>query len=235
MAASVGVASVVIWRATADRQLPANPAAAPPIGAPGLPAFALLPPDLSPPADPLFTLATPLGARIFPNPAVQTGVQPTGIQIPAIRLDATIVPVSPVSSTTRSGEIRWTWGTAEYAVGHLDRTATPGAGGNVVLAGHNNTKGEVFRDLSRLKVGDAITVTTRSGLHPYMVAEVTIIPYRKDPVAGEATLQRYMEDAIEERLTLLSCYPYWTNADRVVVVAKPPPAEHRSQPRRVFQ
>jgi sortase A len=129
--------------------------------------------------------------------------------------------------TARSGEIHWVWGTAEFAVGHLDRTANPGAGGNVVLAGHNNTKGEVFRDLSRLKTGEVITVATRSGLYPYMVTEVTIVPYRKDPVAGEATLQRYMASTTTERLTLLSCYPYWTNSDRIVVVAEPPPKTRR--------
>jgi sortase (surface protein transpeptidase) len=30
-----------------------------------------------------------------------------------------------------------------------------------------------------------------------------------------------MADTPAERLTLLSCYPYWTNADRIVVVATP--------------
>jgi LPXTG-site transpeptidase (sortase) family protein len=224
MAAGVALACIAIWRAVVGGDVLAGVYPAPVTGLPGLPPFALQPPDLSPPIAPPLSLAAPAGAQLFPSAVPRPLAPPTGIQIPAIDLEAAIVPVSPFSSTTSSGEIRWAWETAEYAVGHLDRTATPGAGGNVVLAGHNNTKGEVFRDLSRLKVGDVITVATRSDLHPYIVTEVTIIPYRKDPVAGEATLQRYMAGTTTERLTLLSCYPYWTNSDRIVVVAEPPPS-----------
>jgi sortase A len=231
MAAGVAVVCIVTWRMLADWQLLANAQTAKMGGLPGLPPFALQLPDMSPPgpegASRPLLLAALTGARIFPRAVVRSSAPPTHIQIPAIRLDAAIVPVSPFSSTTRSGEIRWTWGAADYAVGHLDRTATPGAGGNIVLAGHNNIKGEVFRDLSRLELGDAITVATSAGIHLYVVTEVTIVPYRKDPVAGEATLQRYMADTTAERLTLLSCYPYWTNADRIVVVAAPQRPERR--------
>ena len=159
-----------------------------------------------------------------PAPAGPTAPQapPLRIAIPAIELDQPIVPVSPISTTTRSGSISWAWDTADYAVGHLDRTAMPGAG-NVVLAGHNNTKGEVFRYLPELTLGQLITVYTSEQAHVYRVDEVTIVPYRRNPVAGEAILQTYMAATEHEQLTLISCYPYVTNADRIVIVASPFP------------
>jgi len=52
------------------------------------------------------------------------------------------------------------------------------------------------------------------------VTEKVIVPYRQDPVAGDAELARYMDTFDDERLTLISCFPFFTNADRVVVVAK---------------
>ncbi len=147
---------------------------------------------------------------------------PLRISIPAIGLDEPIVPVSPISTTARSGAISWAWGTADYAVGHLDRSAVPGAG-NVVLAGHNNTKGEVFRYLPDLTLGQLITVYTGERAHVYRVDEITIVPYRRNPAAGEAILQPYLATTEHEQLTLISCYPYVTNADRIVVVASPLP------------
>jgi sortase A len=165
---------------------------------------------------------TPVGA-VKPPPAQP----PVGIAIPAIDLAASVIPVSPISTTRRSGAVVWSWATADYAVGHLESSALPGAGGNIVLAGHNNTKGEVFRQLPDLKTGQAIRLDTASGAHYYTVREVRIVKYRRDPVAGEAILQEYMAPTTTERLTLLSCYPYFTNADRIVVVAEPVQSQRR--------
>ncbi len=157
-----------------------------------------------------------------PSAPVTPQAPPLRIEIPAIGLDSPVVPVSPISTTTRSGSIIWAWDTADYAVGHLDQSAVPGAG-NVVLAGHNNTKGEVFRYLPDLSIGDIITVYTSEKAHSYRVDEITIVPYRRNPTAGEAILQTYLASTNHEQLILISCYPYVTNADRIVVVASPLP------------
>jgi sortase A len=143
--------------------------------------------------------------------------------IPAIKLDAPIVSVRPISTTDYSGAITWQWDTADYAVGHQDNSAQPGGGSNIVMTGHNNTKGEVFRNLIHLEPGDRVRLHTVAGVHPYVVRSVTIVPYRQDPQAGEAHLQQVMAPTVGERLTLISCYPYFSNADRVVVIAEPLP------------
>lgn len=177
--------------------------------------------ELRPRLEPIAAAVLPVRHAAPTLPAVPQA-PPLRISIPAIGLDEPIVPVSPISTTARSGAISWAWGTADYAVGHLDRSAVPGAG-NVVLAGHNNTKGEVFRYLPDLTLGQLITVYTGERAHVYRVDEITIVPYRRNPAAGEAILQPYLATTEHEQLTLISCYPYVTNADRIVVVASPLP------------
>jgi LPXTG-site transpeptidase (sortase) family protein len=149
------------------------------------------------------------------------------IRIPAIELDAPIVSVRPISTTDYSGTITWQWDTADYAVGHQNNSAHPGGGSNIVLTGHNNTKGEVFRDLVHLEPDDVVHLQTVAGVHSYRVRSITIVPYRRDPEAGEARLQEFMAPTAREQLTLISCYPYFSNADRIVIIADPLPRNTR--------
>lgn len=148
------------------------------------------------------------------------------LEIPAIALDSPVVETHPRIRMNDRGEKYWEWEVAEYAVGHQNLSGAPGEGENIVLAGHNNTKGQVFRALPQVSLGDEVVVHTTRGAFPYVVTERTIVPYRADPAKGDAVLQEYAGRTGDERLTLISCYPYVTNADRIVVVAKPldPPA-----------
>ncbi len=64
------------------------------------------------------------------------------ITIPKIDLDSRVLEVGKVRA-----EGTTTWEVADYAVGHHEGSGVPGGGTNIVLSGHNNINGEVFRRL----------------------------------------------------------------------------------------
>jgi sortase A len=84
----------------------------------------------------------------------------------------------------------------KHSVGHLTDTALPGQIGNVVLAGHRDT---FFRPLRHVRVGDAITISTRRGDFQYIVESTSVVPPTDlsvlDPVGSHT-------------LTLITCFPF---------------------------
>jgi sortase A len=103
------------------------------------------------------------------------------------------------------------WTTLQKGVGHLPYTADPGEIGNMVLTGHNDVYGEVFRYIGNLEPGDEIRVMNRSGRwYTYVVTERQIVsPSQTDVMLprGGATL------------TLITCHPYQVDNRRMVIFA----------------
>jgi sortase A len=83
-----------------------------------------------------------------------------------------------------------------HAVGHVADTALPGASGNVVLAGHRDT---FFRPLRDVRLGDAITITTRQGDYDYVVESTFVV---------SPTDVRVLEPTGGHTLTLITCFPF---------------------------
>ncbi len=189
-------------------------------------------------------IAFPLATSAQPTTAAAAAAPPTTaptpvplrplavrLEVPSIDVDSPIVETKPVSYTTWQGEERWEWPVADYAVGQLSSSGRPGAGRNIVLAGHNNTRGQVFRRLPDVEVGDVLTLHTALATHRYEVVEKRFVTYRTDREEGERIIQRYFQPGSSERVTLQSCWPYWNSADRILVVAEPLAEETASQPR----
>jgi len=108
-----------------------------------------------------------------------------------------------------------------FAVGWSADSAQVGQPGNTVLVGHNNEFGDIFRDLNTLSQGDEIYVrTNRADLH-YRVSETALFEEEYRPLAERLTNARWIAPTDDERLTLITCWPYFTNTHRVVVVARP--------------
>lgn len=150
--------------------------------------------------------------------------EPNRVVIPSIGLDA---PIEDVGWTVvERGDQRYTeWETADNAAGRHVNSARPGEAGNVVLSGHHNTKGEVFRRISDLELmpGDAIYLYDDQGQRfTYMVDEVTDPPLLEVGATDEQRIAnaRYILPTNDARVTLITCWPYWTNTHRVVVVGK---------------
>jgi sortase A len=94
--------------------------------------------------------------------------------------------------------------------GHYPETPLPGEFGNAAIAGHRTMYGHIFHDLHELDEGDTIQTHTTGRSTTFEVVEVKIVsPSELDVVA----------DTDDTRLTLTTCHPIGSAAQRLVVVA----------------
>jgi sortase A len=90
------------------------------------------------------------------------------------------------------------------------------------MSGHNATRGSgVFRELYKVKPGAAITVTANGAEHEYVVTERIILPYLFASKFRRADITALLGQFGDERLTLITCYPWFTNTHRLILVAHP--------------
>lgn len=145
---------------------------------------------------------------------------PTRIVAPAIGLDAEVIPMG-WKAVERNGQIVGEWVIPDYAAGWHKNSALPGTGGNTVLSGHNNIAGEVFRYLENFEMGDEITLYAGDQTFLYRVEEKYIVREAGMPEEVRRRNAQWMMPTEDERLTLISCWPYWTNTHRIIIVARP--------------
>jgi len=103
------------------------------------------------------------------------------------------------------------WEQLKQGVGHHIGSANPGTTGNVVLSAHNDIFGELFRDLDRLQPGDDAIVYTANQKFVYRIISIRII---------EPTDVSVLAPTGRPTLTLISCYPYMIDNQRIVVTAE---------------
>lgn len=175
---------------------------------------------------PTFTPGSPTPTpTLTPLPTPARMPPPAYIVIPKIGVDAPVVEVGWKVIETEEG-VKVQWETADYAAGHHFNSANPGEGGNVVISGHHNIKGKVFNGLWELEPGDEIYLQNSEGeVFVYKVKEVLLLKEKGVSEEERRAHARYMDPRPEETLTLISCWPPWGNAYRVVVIARP--AERR--------
>jgi len=132
--------------------------------------------------------------------AVEGG--PIRLQIPAIGIDAGV----------RSGD---DWISLQAGVGHHPGSAQPGVQGNMVLTGHNDIFGEVFRRVEELTPGQELRVQSSTGeWHTYIIREKQIV----EP--SEVWVLDQNLGAEGPITTLITCYPYRVNSHRMIVFAE---------------
>jgi sortase A len=103
------------------------------------------------------------------------------------------------------------WEQLKKGVSQHIGSANPGQNGNVVLAGHNDVFGEVFRDLDKLQPGDQVIIYTMQQQYVYLVTGTRIV---------EPSQVEVMNPTVDPTVTLISCYPYMVDNKRIVVFAK---------------
>jgi sortase A len=144
-------------------------------------------------------LASPELEQAYRARAVETGDSLTRIRIPALDVDAVVVEgVTP--SALRAG------------AGHYPQTPLPCEAGNVSIAGHRTTYGKPFGNLDRLKAGDTIELTTPIGGCVYQLT--------KAPFIVEPTDMSVLEATGDRTVTLTTCHPKGSAAQRLIVQAK---------------
>ena len=94
--------------------------------------------------------------------------------------------------------------------GHYPDTPLPGQAGNAAIAGHRTTYGAPFYRLDELEPGDRIFTTTLQGRFEYRVTETKVV----SPSAIEV-----LDASADDRLTLTTCNPRFSAAQRLIVVA----------------
>jgi sortase A len=103
------------------------------------------------------------------------------------------------------------WEQLKKGVGQHLGSAMPGEQGNVVLSAHNDVFGELFRDLDKLRPGDEIILSTPARDFTYRVTGMRIV---------EPTDVSVMDSTQRATVTLISCYPYLVDNQRIVVFAE---------------
>ncbi|RME60821.1 MAG: sortase [Caldilineae bacterium] len=154
--------------------------------------------------------------------------RPERIVIPAIGVDTSVVPVG--TGLDRIGT-QWfqKWETASYAAGYHEGSALLGEPGNTVISGHNNIEGAVFRDLYKVEKGDAVYLYVDGFRYDYVIEDQFIV--REAGVSLEQRLQNatWIQPTLDERVTLVSCWPPTGNDYRVIAIARPARQEFASQ------
>ncbi len=171
------------------------------------------------PETPLLAPGQSLPPSVTASPVITdpTAKVPTRIVIPAIHLDA---PIEPVGWSQINGASAWDIPN-HFAAGWLKTSATLGSPGNTVLDGHHNIAGEVFRYLVNLKAGDVIEVYSNDQPVVYRVIALHILLDRDQPLEVRRQNAAWIQPTLDERLTLVTCWPYTNNTHRLIVVAKP--------------
>ncbi|MGL5857885.1 MAG: sortase domain-containing protein [Angustibacter sp.] len=147
------------------------------------------------------------------------------LQIPDLDLDVVVLDTATRSALQRGP-------------GHLVGTSRPSDPGNAVVAGHRTTWGAPFAHLDRLRPGDTVQWSDARGSARYRV----VAPSGASPVTSSGEDQRggapdavngpghrivrpddasvTDQDATVDRLTLVTCHPRFSAAQRLVVVAE---------------
>lgn len=103
------------------------------------------------------------------------------------------------------------WDQLKKGVGQHIGTSNPGQQGNMVVSAHNDIFGELFRNLDQLKPGDEVLVSTATRQWEYRVTGVQLV---------EPTDVSVMAATERATLTMISCYPYLVDNQRIVVFAE---------------
>jgi LPXTG-site transpeptidase (sortase) family protein len=165
--------------------------------------------------------ATTLEAGPTATPTPVQGYTPDRIVIPAVGLDAPIIPAK-TRLIKYFGKIYEQWvAPDEFAAGWHEGSALLGLPGNTVLNGHHNEYGEVFGGLVDLKEGDLIEVYSGTKLFVYQVRLKMILRELGEPIEVRYENARWIAPSADERLTLITCWPKTGNAHRLIIVAFP--------------
>src|SRR5262249_17247727 len=130
-----------------------------------------------------------------PTPGPGSAVR---IEVPALTLDAPVVQGDG-------------WEQLKKGVAQHIGSSDPGQPGNVVLSAHNDVYGELFRNLDKLQPGDQVILYTLQRQYVYVVDRTEIV---------EPTQVEVMASTGAPSVTLISCYPYLIDKQRIVVFAR---------------
>jgi len=192
-------------------------------------------PTATPTATPTFLPPTPSPPAIPPQPPVRIVIPDLDIDAPVVEMGWRVVEVG--------GKRRTEWDLDPIKggkAGHLANSALPGQSGNVVISGHHNIEGEVFKNISlawsdedaelqedgitmrsHVLDGRPIYLYDAAGrVFQYVVEGMYKLPDKDVSEAQRRENARFIAPTSEPVLTLVTCWPYTNNTHRIIVVAR---------------
>lgn len=101
-------------------------------------------------------------------------------------------------------------------IGRYPGTQRPDEVGNIGLAGHRQSHGQVFWDMDQLRAGDEVYLQTHEGVYTYAYRSTHIVhPSQAEvlfPVPGDSSAE-----PTRKMLTLTTCHPPFTTDMRMIV------------------
>jgi len=152
-------------------------------------------PNLAEIPENLRPLVQALPPIVIPTPSPKQAIR---MIISAINIDAPVV----------QGD---SWEQLKKGIAQHIGTGDPGQSGNMVVSAHNDIFGELFRELDRLKPGDEVQVFTASQKFTYRISGTRLV---------QPTDVNVMNPTVSPTLTLISCYPYLVDTQRIIVFAE---------------
>ena len=215
--------SLPLWHLTHPEQ---PPAADTPFLLPETPLLAELPEEAQlenvvgrvTETDSLSPRPTPQGYNVIEQPAFDP---PERLTIASIDLDVSVIPVGWASVDVGQQTVGQWQVPDQKAAGWHDNSAGFAQDGNTVLNGHHNIYGQVFSRLVEVEVGDDISLVIGDDERNYIVTDTLILAERGQPLEVRLQNAQYILPTDDERLTLITCWPFTGNSHRLLVIARP--------------
>jgi sortase A len=198
------------------------------------------PTDAIPTPQPTNAVPTPTERPrpVAPTPTASPEV-PVRLVIPDLKIDTEVVEMGWQVINTAAGP-QSDWVIPKNAAGHHINSATLDQPGNLVISGHNNIDGKVFEaislawdDAARARVDDftdrsdiltgrKVQLYTATGKPvDYTVTDFFRLRDSGVSIAQRMQNARFMEPTSASQVTLVTCWPPWSNTHRLVLIAKP--------------
>lgn len=106
--------------------------------------------------------------------------------------------------------------TSRLGIGRYPTTQVPGELGNVVLAAHRSAYGGAFHNINSLVVGDRVYLETKAGWYQYTYRNTEYVRASQGEVLAAVPHQVGVQPT-ESLLTLTTCNPIYSTAERMIV------------------
>jgi len=107
---------------------------------------------------------------------------------------------------------------SRLGVGRYPQSTPLGEEGNFAIAGHRTSFGASFGDISELRLGDRLYIETRDGWYSYAFRNLEYVWASEVDVLNPVPKQNAV-DVTDRLLTLTSCHPRFSDAERIIAYA----------------
>ncbi|MHC9368312.1 class D sortase [Clostridium perfringens] len=108
-----------------------------------------------------------------------------------------IIGILKISSINLEAPIMLGEENLNYVVAKYRNSPSFGESGNIILAGHNNMKGSIFRSLHKLKIGTILEIQSDNKIYKYKITTREIVEPNNPSLLSQ--------DLSKKEITLITC------------------------------